>query len=198
MTDWNSQYLKGETPWVKGREHPQLTHLEPGIIEGKWLVPGCGMGHDARMLVELGADRVVGLDIAPLAVEAASQLWSGNPQIVIELGDLFQFESHPQAGTFDGVWEHTCFCAIPPEMRPAYVKSVASALRPGGLLLACFYLTPWDADEDQTQGPPFQSSLAELDELFNEHFFLEKEHLPVETFAGREGKEWLRFLRKRE
>jgi len=198
MRNWQEHYAKGDTPWDKGRGHPLIGLLEPGLIGGRWLVPGCGFGHDADALVNAGADSVLGLDIAPTAVEKGSGLWVSNPKITIELSDFFMIDKSPHAGTFDGIWEHTCFCAIDPSMREQYVRSAVAALRPRGLLVACFYLTPWDPDEDQTQGPPFGSHLESLDELFSEFFFLEKEYLPPATFPGREGKEWLRILRRRE
>ena len=198
MTDWQHHYEVGETPWAKGLPHPHLTSLPPDTLTGSWLIPGCGYGHDAPELVRAGAEQVIGIDIAPLAVSQAKALWARNSHIAIALGDLFQMESSGRAGTFDGAWEHTCFCAIHPSLRPGYVRSVAAALRPGGLLMACFYLLPWDPDEDQSQGPPFGTTLAELDHLFGGDFILENEFAPTATFPGRAGREWIRHLRRRE
>ena len=197
MTDWQKQYEIGETPWVKGRPHPHLITPPRLEIQGRWLVPGCGLGHDAAALMDSGADEVVGLDIAPLAVEQARSLWQDNPLITIQSGDLFNLKHGPLSGTFDGVWEHTCFCAIPPDRRNDYVRSVAAALKPFGCLLTCFYLNPWDPGEDQTQGPPFGSTLEELDTLFGLDFILEKEFPPTATFEGREGRELIRCWRKK-
>lgn len=197
MTDWQKQYETGETPWVKGRPHPYLSSLPDGEVSGRWLVPGCGLGHDAAELLRCGADEVIGLDIAPLAVAQASLLWNSEPRLSIELGDLFKLEEGPLAGVFDGVWEHTCFCAIPPAMRKDYVRAVAAALKPGGCLLSCFYLRPWDPDEDQTQGPPFGTSEEELDNLFEERFILENQFPPLDTFPGREGRELIRKWRRK-
>ena len=197
MTDWQKQYEIGETPWIKGRAHPHLTTPPHLAITGRWLVPGCGLGHDAAALLDCGADEVVGLDIAPLAVEQAQKLWLDNPRMIMQTGDLFTLCDGSLAGTFDGVWEHTCFCAIPPTRRKDYVQSVAAALKPGGRLVSCFYLRPWDPEEDQSQGPPFGSSLEELDALFGTHFILEKEFPPNATFQGREGRELIRQWRKK-
>jgi SAM-dependent methyltransferase len=196
MTDWEKQYQIGETPWDKGTSHPQLGEFPEGTFVGRWLVPGCGFGHDAAAMIRAGADAVVGMDIAPSAVEGAKIKWADVPSIQIEHGNLFDMSESPDAGQFDGVWEHTCFCAIDPSMRQQYVQSVAAALKPGGKFVACFYLTPWDEDEDQTQGPPFMTSREELDALFGGEFLLEQEFVPVVTFPGREGKELVRILRK--
>ena len=57
------------------------------------------------------------------------------------------------AHAFDGVWEYTCFCAIDPARRDAYVRTIAAILKPGGWLLACFFPMRRVA-----AGPPFPVS----------------------------------------
>lgn len=140
---------------------------------------------------------MTGIDIAPTAVDAANVKFSSNPMISCHLQDFFTIQDTPLAGKFDGIWEHTCFCAIPPTMRSQYVTAAAVALKPNGLLLACFYLNPWDPEEDQTQGPPFGTSLAELEHLFAKYFDFLDSKIPEFTFPGREGKEVIQLLKKR-
>ena len=140
------------------------------------------------------ADEVVGIDIATSAVEAARRF----PRVGserYELADLFDL---PVAfrGSFDWVWEHTCFCAIDPSMRVAYVQAVATALKPGGRLLAIFYLDPGNTYPGE--GPPFEVSIAELNALFDPLFIVEREWLPERAYPGREGREWMRLLRLRD
>ncbi len=191
-TDWEGQYQKGETPWDKGAPGPGLVDflaLEP--IRGRVLVPGCGVGHDVRALAAK-ADEVVGLDIAPSAIEGAARFPRiGNERY--ELGNLFDLRPHLR-GAFDWVWEHTCFCAIDPSMRAAYVDAVAAALKPEGKLLAIYYLDPGHDSPDE--GPPFGVSVAELDALFLRRFHLDCEWLPVRAYPGREGREWMRVMTK--
>ncbi|MDB6152983.1 MAG: SAM-dependent methyltransferase, partial [Chthoniobacteraceae bacterium] len=95
-------------------------------------------------------------------------------------------------GRFDWVWEHTCFCAIDPSKRTAYVDAVADALHPGGHLIAIFYLDPGRNHPDD--GPPFEVSIAELNALFLPRFKLVDEWLPKHAYPGREGREWMRLL----
>lgn len=189
-TDWEERYRIGETPWDKGLAHPALVaFLKSEPVHGRVLVPGCGLGHDVRALAAT-ADEVVGLDIAPAAIRAAK----AHPAIGGERyvrGDLFALPS-VMRGSFDGVFEHTCFCAIDPSLRTDYVAAVAGALRPGGHLLAVFYMEP-GLDPGES-GPPFGTSKAELDSLFSAHFSLVKEWQPAATFAGREGRELCRLL----
>ena len=189
-TDWEAQYQKGETPWDKGAPSPGLLDFLAGAsMPGRVLAPGCGAGHDVRAIAP-HAREVVGLDIAPSAVALARRF----PRVGgerYEVADLFALPVELR-GTFDWVWEHTCFCAIDPSLRPAYVEAVASALEPQGLLLAIFYLDPGNQHPDE--GPPFEVSTAELDRLFLPRFTLIREWLPQHTYPGREGREWMRIL----
>jgi SAM-dependent methyltransferase len=192
-TDWEDHYRRGETPWEKGAPSPGLVDFlarEP--IHGKVLVPGCGKGHDVRAIAA-SADEVIGIDIAPSAVVAAQAFPTAGRECY-EVADLFALPPF-RRGSFDWVWEHTCFCAIQPAQRPAYVEAVAGALRPSGQLLAIFYLDP--GNDSPEEGPPFEVSIAELDRLFLPHFSLVREWLPERTYAGREGREWMRLLVRR-
>jgi methyl halide transferase len=191
-TEWEDRYQKGETPWEKGAAHPALIEfLRSTPVTGRGLVPGCGLGHDVRALAAT-ADEVIGIDIAPSAIKAASSF----PQVGGETfvhGDLFALPKSWH-GAFDWVFEHTCFCAIDRSLRAAYVEAVAQLLYPGGYLFAVFFLEPqMDPGE---QGPPFGVTLQELDALFSPRFALEKEWTPERTFAAREGRERCRVLRR--
>ena len=189
---WDDLYQRGETPWEKGRAHPELiAFLRRQPLTGRVLVPGCGHGHDVRAIAA-GADEVVGIDIAGNAIAAAESypVVGGERYVLANLFDL----SPRWRSQFDWVFEHTCFCAIDPEMRSAYVSAVAAALRPGGHLLAIFYMEP-DLDPGET-GPPFGATREELDERFSPEFELLGEWVPAETFEGREQRELVRVFRR--
>jgi SAM-dependent methyltransferase len=196
-TDWELQYQKRETPWDKQAAHPFIQEPEWTERGGSWLVPGCGYGDDLVALLDAGADRVLGMDVAPSAIAGAKLRHEARPELTFTLGDFLAMPTDERAGTFDGLWEHTCFCAIQPEVRERYVAAAAAALRPGGVLVGCFYMNPWDPDEDQTQGPPFGSEVTKLDAMFERYFVLEREIVPRATHSGREGRELVRFLRRR-
>ena len=199
MTNWQHQYETGDTPWDKNAPAPALVDYlrDRGPLPGKVLVPGCGTGSDIIPLAA-GSEHVTGLDIAPLAVAAAAKRLAHLPNADARLADLFtDCASPPLAGAFDAVWEHTCYCAIPRELRPAYVEAMAAALKPGGLHLGVFYLNPWDPDEDQDQGPPFGTTEASLDETFAPFFDPVESWRPASAYPGREGREILRLMRRR-
>jgi SAM-dependent methyltransferase len=192
-TDWEAHYTSGDLPWDKGAPSPALLEaLERVMMRGRVLVPGCGLGHDVRALAAAGAE-VVGLDISTSAVAAAERA----PKVGSEryvCGDLFALPAE-FAGAFDWVWEHTCFCAIDPARRAEYVRACAQALRPGGDFLGVFYVDPGQALA--TEGPPFETRLADLDRLFEGRFELREEWCPRRAYPGREGREWVRRYRVR-
>jgi methyl halide transferase len=199
VTDWNQCYRIGETPWEKGAPAPPLLSwiARYGPLAGDVLVPGCGLGHDVRAIAKVSPHtRVVGLDVAPVALAQAKKYPQAGSESYV-CADLFRLPTE-LVGTFDWVFEHTCFCAILPERRPDYVLAVATALRESGQILAIFYLNPWDPGEAPPEGgPPFGVSTEELNAFFLPKFELVKEERPQASYLGREGREILRLLRKR-
>jgi len=188
--DWNRRYAEGDTPWNKGDAHPVLRDMiTHGALSGRVLVPGCGAGHDVRALSERGMD-VTGLDVAPLAVEAARRFPLTGRE-TYELGDFFSLPPDLR-GAFDGIFEHTCFCAIDPARRGEYVEAAVAALRPGGRLLAVFFMDPGHGGE----GPPYGCTVGEIDGLFGRDFRLLEEHKELPTYPEREGRELLRLYER--
>ena len=188
MQNWNELYKKGDTPWDKGTHAPLLDVLwkkQPQLFRGRVLVPGCGLGHDARWLAKHGC-QVVAVDIAPLAIERAKQF---NPDNCIDfrLANLFELpEDLP--GTFDLVWEHTCFCALDPSLREEFIAAVRGALKPSGTVAGVFYMNP-DLDPGET-GPPFGIALDELIAFWEKGGFEIDEHwAPDVAYEGRAGRE---------
>ena len=187
ITDWNQAYQDNFTPWDKGLPSPPLVEwVAKNQLSGRVLVPGCGVGHDVAHLVSLGID-AYGLDIAPAAVARAKEHY---PELAERFvcADLFEFR-----GEYDAIVEHTCLCALPPEWRTKYRDAVASLLKPGGLLVAVFFINP-EMDPGET-GPPFGISPDELAELFTPRFQVVESHVPAAAYPGREGRESLRVLR---
>ena len=199
-TDWEGQYRAGDTPWDKGAPAPPLlAWLEDPAhrFAGRVLVPGCGLGHDVRAIAATGqAAEVYGLDVSPAALAAARRTPAAGNETYVE-ADLFNLPAALR-GRFDWVFEHTCFCAVAPARRVEYVQAVAGALRPGGRLLAIFYLQPWNKGESRPPGggPPFGVEVQELDALFAGMFERVEEWTPTRAYKGREGRELMRLLRK--
>ena len=195
--DWNSRYENKDTPWNKGMHTPvleefQIRHTEK--LSGKIAVPGCGAGHDARWLADLEGADVHGLDIAPLAIDEARSL---DPQGKVNYQVMdFLNPKKEDAGSYDLIWEHTCFCALHPSMRSAYLHSVSTLLKSGGLVAGVFFIDP-EMDEGE-EGPPFKVGTAELDEMWQASGFeILDAWIPTRGYEGRIGRERAMILRKR-
>lgn len=198
MVDWEKCYQDGVTPWDYGRPAPPLLDwIRGNRIEGRVLVPGCGTGHDAAVLARaFPAAEVVGLDISESAVARARAAHRDVSNLVFRIGDLFDAGAVPDE-SFDWIFEHTCFCAIDPVRRGDYVRAVARILRPGGRLLAVFYLDPYDDEHQPGGGPPHGAPVEELDRWFGERFAVGDSFVPTSSFPGREGRELLRLMTRK-
>ena len=196
MTNWDQRYQTGDMPWEKGQPVPALLELlakHHAWGAGPVLVPGCGLGHDARALGVLDIP-VVGLDISATAVALARE-FPTTGQHSFEQGDFL--DPAWRAGReLSAVWEHTCFCAIDPGQRADYAQAVAGCLPPGGLLAGVFFLTPHDPGED-ADGPPFGVTIDELDAGFAPAFERFDGWVPRAAFPGREDREWIGLYRRR-
>ncbi len=200
--NWDQLYHEQHTPWDKGHAAPPLLEwmeTHPGLMRGSVLVPGSGTGHDVRAIAASDTTlSVVGLDLSPKAVEMASAYPSVGREYY-ETGDLFHL-GKPHRSRYDWVWEHTCFCAIDPEHRDAYVSAVHQALKPGGSFLGVFYLNPYDDEHQPGGGPPHGTSIGELVSRFVEsgRFRLVEEYVPTRSYPGREGLELVLQMTKIE
>jgi SAM-dependent methyltransferase len=194
---WDERYAAGTHKWDLGSPSPPLVHaIHRARLAGpgRALVPGCGFGHDARLLATHGFD-TLGIDFAPRAVERAraNARAVASKGVRFEVMDLFALPESLD-GTMDLVFEQTCFCAIHPSRRDAYVDAMARVLSPGGLLLGLFYVIQ---PED---GPPFGTTEEEVLHRFtgSDLFRLETARRPEESVPARQGQEWLAHLRRTE
>lgn len=197
MTDWNQRYENGDTPWDKGHAAPPLSEIIARLPTSVWgsgqiLIPGCGTGHDVRAIASLGVNPI-GLDLAPLAIARAGEFpKTGNESY--ELGDFL--DSSWRAGKrFSAIWEHTCYCAIDPSRRPDYATACKELIAPGGHLIGVFFLTPNEPGE-KDEGPPFNTSIAELDARLAPEFDRIDSWVPQTCYPGREGKEWVAIYKR--
>lgn len=192
ITFWQDLYERGGDGWETGRPHPALAAWLAATPppRGRVAVPGCGRGHDARLLAGHGYD-VVGFDFAPAAVATARALARmERVDVAFEQRDIFTLDrDYPQA--FDGVWEYTCFCAIDPRRRAEYVRGLARIVRPGGWLLAVFFPLRRGGG-----GPPFPVSRAEVRRLLRPAFRIERAEAPARPVPRRLGLEWMVFARR--
>lgn len=167
---WNDRYVEGRTGWDLGAAPPALLREITAAVERhaqrrveaplRVLVPGCGRGHDALAWARAGAE-VVGMDFAPLAVQEATALAESNDLPVRYLqANVLELPAE-LVGSFDLVWEQTCFCAIPLESRRGYAAAMTDALDEDGELLGIFW------NHGNEGGPPFDVTPDHVREAFS-------------------------------
>lgn len=159
------------------------------LTSGRVLVPGCGSGHDVRALAATGAE-VVGLDISETAIATAREQ-APVANETYRCADFFAGDH----GSYDALWEHTCFCAIDPDRRDDYAAAAAAAVRPGGYLVGVFFINPWDADET-AEPPPFGATREAIIGHLAPGFEWIDGRVPSRAFPGREGREWLAWFQR--
>lgn len=192
--DWNERYNNDDMPWEKGVGTPVLTELLSIVPEyfktnTNALVIGCGLGHDVAMLHEAGIN-AAGLDISETALKLARE---AHPELgdVWILDDLFTISA--RTSSYDLVWEHTCYCAIPPDKRNDYVTSVYDLLKPNAYFAGVFFT---DTGQAPDVGPPFSTTRNEVFFNFSTLFQLVWEGKPKQSYPGRENCEWVMIWQK--
>ncbi|CAK9866312.1 unnamed protein product [Sphagnum jensenii] len=164
-TSWEQMWQEGISPWNLRGVTPAITHLvkENNLREGRYLVPGCGLGYDVVALAS-AKRHVVGLDISKTSLEKAQELASGNPNaefVEFVNADFFTYVP-PAAAAFDAIFDYTFFCALDPSLRPEWAKKTAELLAVDGELITLVY--PLGEYEG---GPPYAVSLQAYEEVLH-------------------------------
>jgi SAM-dependent methyltransferase len=134
---WNESYASGELPWDTGEPEPLLVEfITSGRIEPtRALEIGAGTGTNAIWLAERGFN-VLGIDIAPLAIERAIAKLDGR-ELRCRFAALDILASSPPHGPFQFIFDRGCFHIFDePEESARFAAQVATALAPGGLWLS--------------------------------------------------------------
>jgi methyl halide transferase len=191
---WDQRYREGADSWELGRPAPPLeqflqTDPRHPLPPGRVLVPGCGRGHEAALLAELGFT-AIGLDFSAEAIARAQELHGADRWHLRWLqADLFDATALEAAGiepgSLQGVLEHTCFCAINPSQRPAYLEAVMRLLAPGGWLLGLFWC------HSRPGGPPWGSDAAELEQQLTAAGLQQRVWEPAQGSLPERANEWL-------
>jgi SAM-dependent methyltransferase len=197
--EWDQRYREGKDGWELGRCAPPLEAFlrcdsRAPTPPARVLVPGCGRGHEAMLLAELGYE-TIGLDFSAEAIQRARQLHGEvSPQPRWLQADLLDRAALAAAGipagSLRGVLEHTCFCAIDPAQRVAYAQTIAGLLAPEGWLLGLFWCHP------RPGGPPWGSDAGTLGETFSAAGLRQWLWEPARGSAPGRDNEWLGLWRK--
>ncbi len=164
---WGEVPPGGRPPFDAGASPRALVDLlaspaAPPVQGARVLIPGAGRGYDAATLVRAGAASAVALDIVPAAVDAATSWLAGQTDLppgaaTAACGDFFNLPPSltPAASPFfDGGFDYTFFCALPPAWRAAWGVAWGRAIRRGGWLVTLqFPVAP--PDDLNRPGPPW-------------------------------------------
>jgi len=144
---------------------------------GTVFVPLCGKTRDMLWLRQHGHP-VLGVELSDIAVQAFFGENGYTPQhsrhdkfddcvandIRILCGDFFDLGKKDLADV-SAVYDRASLVALPPGMRPAYVRHLATRLPPATQIL----LITFDYLQQQMQGPPFAVSMNEVEALYRDH-----------------------------
>uniref|UniRef100_A0A1J3J7W2 Thiocyanate methyltransferase 1 n=1 Tax=Noccaea caerulescens TaxID=107243 RepID=A0A1J3J7W2_NOCCA len=158
---WEKCWEEEITPWDLGRTTPLILQLvdSSSLPLGRALVPGCGGGHDVVAMAS--PERfVVGLDISETALKKATETYGSSPkakyfEFVKE--DVFTWRPNE---LFDLIFDYVFFCAIEPEMRTPWAKSMYELLKPDGELITLMYPIT-----DHEGGPPYKVDVSTYEDV---------------------------------
>ncbi|MEM0951618.1 MAG: methyltransferase domain-containing protein [Cyanobacteria bacterium P01_H01_bin.74] len=215
---WQQRYQEQETPWNLDVVAPPFKHLIssypayfkglnsmlPGVMPGKALggkalkvlpmmaVLGCGYGHDAAYFGQAGA-AVTAFDFADEAIAAAKNRYNNFATFI--QADIFALPENQEFNAqFDYVLEHTCFCAIDPTKRKAYVETVHFLLKPGGTFVGLIF---FDTGSESEEGPPYASTQQEIEALFMPQFTVQVLEIASHSVENRKNRELLCIFQKK-
>ena len=153
---WNESYASGEVPWDTGEPEPLLIEFVTAgrIAPARTMEIGAGTGTNAIWLAERDFD-VLGIDVAPLAVERAfAKLQDRDLRCRFATLDFLADSS--LEGPFHFVFDRGCFHVFDePEQRTRFAARVAATLAPEGLWLSLIGSTEGAPRE---VGPPRRSA----------------------------------------
>ena len=143
---WNESYASGQLPWDTGQPEPLLVEFvtSDAVTPGSALEIGAGTGTNSIWMAERSFD-VLGVDVAPLAVERAQAKMEGRA-LRCRFAAWDFLAAPPPGGPFQFVFDRGCFHVFDePGEREQFATQVAAILEPGGLWLSLI---------GSTEGPP--------------------------------------------
>lgn len=180
---WTEKYRANEAGWDLGAPAEGLKSLLPRLKlpSSKIIVLGGGEGHDAALFAEQG-HHVTLVDLSPEALARAQKRYGHLQNLTFMECDLFDLPTDLY-GQFDIVFEHTCFCAINPSLRPELLQQWSRLLTETGYLLAILFTMP------KRTGPPFGGSEWEYKQRLKKRFhtvFWQRLRNSIKPRLGRE------------
>jgi len=145
---WTQRYAENRTGWDIGHVSTPIKEYFDQILDKniKILIPGAGNAYEAEYLFTKGFRNIFVLDISQTPLDAFAQRVPDFPESQLLLDDFFSV-----TGSYDLILEQTFFCSFIPttKNRTAYVKQMASLLKPQGKLVGLWFDFPLTKDMEK-------------------------------------------------
>ena len=185
---WSERYENNVTGWDTGSVTTpikdyvdQLANRDIDI-----LIPGCGRGHEAKYLHDLGFKNVKVIDLVEQPILNLKNRCPEWPDDQFIVGDFFEHQ-----GKYDLILEQTFFCALDPKTRKQYADKVYELLKPGGKLVGLLFNFPLTQS-----GPPFGGDRNEYYSYFDKEFKINRMEEAYNSIKPRQGNELFINLQK--
>ncbi|QNJ95214.1 class I SAM-dependent methyltransferase [Mycolicibacterium fluoranthenivorans] len=129
---FTAAYVTNTAPWVIGEPQPAIVELEKtGVLGGRILDIGCGLGEHTILLTRLGYD-VLGIDyVAEAIARARVNAEEKGIDARFEVADALDLGADPG---YDTIVDSALFHIFDDVDRTRYVAGLHRACRPGGLV----------------------------------------------------------------
>ena len=186
---WDTRYQTKQTGWDIGHVATPLKEYFDQLNDkqASILIPGCGNAYEATYLLQKGFTNITLVDISQILVDNLRETLKKylDKGLRIECQDFFEHQ-----GQYDLIVEQTFFCALNPELRPAYVQKMNELLKPNGKLVGLLFDKQFDG------GPPFGGSKTEYKVLFTPIFHIKTMELAYNSIKPRAGAELFCIFQK--
>jgi len=178
---WDNRYKTKETGWDLGKISPPLKAYFDQLKNKnlKILIPGGGHSYEAEYLHAKGFMNVYVVDVSITALSNLKDRVVDFPSNHLIQNDFFDVDS-----AFDLIIEQTFFCAINPNLRPAYAAKAFEILNTTGKMVGLLFDEPLNHDK-----PPFGGDKSEYMDYFHPYFeilIMEEAHNSIESRRGKE------------
>ena len=182
--DWHRHWESDKPGFHEGQvnaylqQYLSLFKLQPGDT---LFMPLCGKAVDMLWLSQQGY-KVIGVELSKVAVESffaesglSYAIEQQGPFTVYQSDDIRLYQGDfmdlqaQQLSDCKLVYDRASIVAIEPFNRPSYQAKIQALLAPNTPILMVLL----DYEQSQMQGPPFSVSVAEVKELYGEHYQVE-------------------------
>jgi SAM-dependent methyltransferase len=177
------EYYAATPPWEIGGPQPALSALA-GEFTGHVLDVGCGTGEHALLAASLGL-AATGIDANEVAIgRARAKAAERGLDVRFELGDALALGELGEQ--YETIVDSALFHVFEDADRAAYVRSLASVLRPGGRYhMLCF------SDRQPGEWGPRRVSEAEIRAAFADGWRIDKLERAAMIASGQPVESWL-------